>query len=89
MKVIMLTRLPDEAREHARLAGLAMSDVIIPGSERNLMGLTLSSSDLIVEFPSFGAHPREQAIRETLRRSLLMTKASPPWHKVGQRDSRR
>ena len=84
MKVVMLARQVDEARDHAVLAGLALSDVIIPGSERNLVGLRLTGDDLIVEFPSFVAHPREQQIRETLERILAMCKSRPPWERLGR-----
>jgi hypothetical protein len=82
MKVVMLTKFPQEGQEHARLAGLAMSDVIIPGSERNLMGLRLTDDDLIVEFPSFVGHAREHEIRDSLRRTLAICKSRPPWERI-------
>lgn len=84
MKVVMLTRFPKEGEEHARLAGLALSDVIIPGSEVHLHGLRLTSDDLIVEFPSFEAHPRREQMVKSLRKTLSMCKAEPPWERVGR-----
>lgn len=80
----MLTHSPDEAHAHAKLAGLAMHDVVIPANSNVLHGLRLSDDDLIIEFPSFEEHPRKVAIRQSLHTIMAMCKAKPPWERVGR-----
>jgi hypothetical protein len=79
----MLARDVKEAEAHARLAGLAMHNVIIPQTPGFIHSLKLKDRDLIVEFPSFADHPHEVAIRQGLHTVLRMCKANPPWERLG------
>jgi len=85
MIVVMLTRRHDEAVAHARLAGLAMRDVLVPGSDNQVLrGLRLTDADLIVEFPSFDHHPHRDDIRAELFVVLARSRANPPWERLGR-----
>lgn len=85
MIVVILAGTYDEAREHARLAGLARRDVVLPLDDgRVTRNLDLSHGDLIVELPSFIHHPAHLTIQDALLLHLVQTPAAdrPVWHKV-------
>jgi hypothetical protein len=82
MKVVMLTRNVDEGEAFAKLAGMAMHDVVIPQTASFVHGLRLTSDDLIIEFPSFVGHPHETGIRQSIHTVLRMCKADPPWQRI-------
>lgn len=86
MIVVILARTIDEGRSHARLAGLADRDVVIPGSAAGIAGLKLDASDLIVELPGFRGRRGAQAIEDALLVAVLRgpADARPVWHRVGQ-----
>lgn len=79
----MLTRDPKEAEAHARLAELALHDVVIPQTAAFIHGLRLTDDDLIVEFPSFAGHPQEVGIRQGLQVVMRMCNCNPPWERLG------
>lgn len=84
MIVVILAATSDEARGHARLAGLAARDVVIPGSSKGLEGLRLDNSDLVIELPSFRQHPRRSEIEDATLATILRQPAEhrPPWHRI-------
>jgi len=84
MIVVLLAGTVREAEQHARLAGVARSDTIIPRTSRGLEGLRLGDGDLIVEFPSFVDHPCRSEVYDTLLRTLAKSKAKPVWERVGR-----
>ena len=86
MIVVILAGTLQEAEGHARLAGLAMRDVVIPRSSEALEGLTLGVADLVVELPSFRSLPREKrdeieaVVLAKILRSPIGERAK--WHRV-------
>ena len=84
--VILLTGTLDEAKSHARLAGLASGDVLIPRSGAAIDGLGLTAEDLIVEFPSWQDVPsgRRAEVERNLMRSIEKANVEVRWEKVGK-----
>ncbi len=84
MIVVILARTVGEGRTHARLAGLADRDVVIPGSWHGLEGLRLGAGDLIVEMPGFVGRRQAAAIRDALQTQIdrRLEDDRPLWHVV-------
>ena len=82
MIVVILTGTAHEGEEYRKVANLASADVIIPRTSRALDGLRLTDADLIVEFPSFEAHPQHDEVYAVLRRCLKKTRATTPWERI-------
>jgi len=86
MKVVLLCATQDEARDHAREAGLKpfSRDIIAPGSAASIDGLRLTEADLVIEFEGFRQRSDADLIVRSLQRSIRKAgDAGPIWRKAG------
>ena len=88
MKIVLLVGSLDEGKAMVRLAGLAMSDVVIPRSGQFVHGLTFAEDDLILQFPSWPEVPMAQRneVEHHLRLALASSRVADvvPWVRLGR-----